>query len=194
MWLGLEADENPPHAPISPLSNSTPTPAAPGRRGRGNAAAALRVFRSRSMRMRVSFLFFAAAAMAVPLAAQDVESKGPTHPREVALVDEGDKGYVYRKFPTGERLYTYDRDPQGRSTCNKGCTSAWPPVLAPPKSQPVGEWSIVRRADGKRQWALKGKPVYLRFHDTADVATGDGLEGLWHLVDYTRAPVNPKPE
>lgn len=145
--------------------------------------------------MRHSRLFLYAAALAVPAAtfAQGAapSAKPPTHPEEVAYIDEGEKGNVYRRFPTGERLYTYDRDPAGKSACNTGCSSAWPPVFAPADAVPVGEWTIIRRADGKRQWALKGKPVYTRFHDAPDTAIGDGLQGEWHVVPYTARAVNP---
>lgn len=130
-----------------------------------------------------------AAALYTPLIGQaTTPAPQQDHPGEVAFVDEGAKGFVYRRFPTGERLYTYDRDPPGQSTCNYGCMSAWPPVLAKPDAASMGDWTIVTRFDGKRQWALKGKPVYTRFHDSPDVSTGDGIDGVWHLVDYVKAP------
>ena len=141
--------------------------------------------------MRAVPLFACAAVWALPpsiASAQAVPEVVATssHPGEVAFVDEGAKGYVYRKFPTGERLYVSDRDGPGRSVCNGGCASAWPPVYAPAKAAAVGDWTIVQRSDGRTQWALRGRPVYTRFHDSADVATGDGVDGVWHLVDYTR--------
>ena len=111
----------------------------------------------------------------------------PGHPPEVAFVGEGAKGYVYRRFPTGERLYVSDRD-KGGSACTGGCATAWPPVYAPANAMPVGDWTIVARPDGLRQWALKGRPVYSRFHDSPEIATGDGVDGVWHLVGYTPAP------
>lgn len=120
-----------------------------------------------------------------------VAKNSPTHPEAVALADEGDRGSVYRKFPTSERLYTNDRDPVGGTVCYEGCSGAFPPVLAPADAVPVGEWTIVNRRDGKRQWALKGKPVYTMFHDAPDKPAGDGLDGIWRLVPYTRAPANP---
>jgi len=113
-------------------------------------------------------------------------SAAPTHPREVAFVDEAERGWVYRKFPSGVRLYTYDRDLPGQSVCNATCVGPWPPVYAPAGAQPVGEWTIVQREDGTRQWALNGKPVYVRFHDTPDIATGDGIDGVWHIVSHMR--------
>lgn len=131
------------------------------------------------------FAVHAPAAGQTP-SADAAPSAAPTHPREVAFVDEGERGWVYRKFPSGVRLYTYDRDRPGRSVCNANCVGPWPPVYAPAGARPVGEWTIVQREDGTRQWALNGKPVYMRFHDTPDVATGDGIDGEWHIIPHMR--------
>jgi predicted lipoprotein with Yx(FWY)xxD motif len=54
------------------------------------------------------------------------------YPEEVALSQEGSKGWVYRRFPGGQRLYFHDLDKNGKSACNKGCDGAWTPVYAPP--------------------------------------------------------------
>lgn len=139
--------------------------------------------------MRVPVLAVSLAAL-VPVAAFAADP-APSHPAEVAFVGEGERGYVYRRFPTGERLYVSDNDTDGRSACTGGCASAWPPVYAPAGAKPVGEWTIVVRSDGARQWALRGKPVYTRFHDSPDIATGDGIGGVWHLVGYTQVEANP---
>lgn len=117
--------------------------------------------------------------------------KGPSHPPEVALVDEGPKGSVYRQFPSGLRLYTTERDPLGTSACYRGCVGPWQPVYAPATSIAVGDWQVLRRRDGKLQWMLKRKPVYTRFHDAPETASGDGIDGVWHVVSYTSAAENP---
>ena len=36
------------------------------------------------------------------------------YPTEVALSEEGEKGFVFRRFPGGQRLYTYDLDRAGK--------------------------------------------------------------------------------
>jgi predicted lipoprotein with Yx(FWY)xxD motif len=46
----------------------------------------------------------------------------------------------------------------------------------------VGEWSLVRRADGADQWAWRGKPVYTFAKDAPEKPTGDGLDGVWRLL------------
>ena len=144
------------------------------------------------MRIVPLFLCFIAATSAHAAGPQPPPSKPPIHPEEVALADEGEDGFVYRRFPTSQRLYTNDRDHAGASTCTLGCVTAWPPVYAPADAAPVGEWTVVMRSDGKRQWALRGKPVYTRFHDAPDMPTGDGVDGVWHLIPYTRQAASPQ--
>ena len=108
------------------------------------------------------------------------------YPSEVALSLEGDKGYVYRRFPGSQRLYTYDKDTPTHSSCNIGCDGAHVPVFAPADAKMMDEWSIVDRDDGTHQWALRGKPIYTAFHDPAGNPRGDGEDGLWHLVPYEK--------
>src|SRR5947209_2759419 len=69
------------------------------------------------------------------------------YPSNVAMSEEPN-GMVFRHFPSGLRLYFYDKDPPGKSVCNIGCESAWPPLIAPPGSKPVGQWALVMRYDG----------------------------------------------
>jgi predicted lipoprotein with Yx(FWY)xxD motif len=108
------------------------------------------------------------------------------YPTEVALSEEGDKGYVFRRFPGGQRLYTYDLDRAGRSYCNEGCEGARPPVLAPASAKPMGQWSAIRRDDGRLQWAYRGHPVYSFFHDAPNDPRGDGEDGAWHILPYEK--------
>jgi len=142
-----------------------------------------------ALRSTVPVLLLIGAA--APLQAQPTTvasaKKLPSHPGEVALVDEGQRGSVYRSFPSGQRLYTFDRDPPGQSACLVGCAMAWPPVLAPSDAVTTGDWTVIARSDGGRQWALKGKPVYTRFHDAPDAPGGEAVSPSWHLVPY--APV-----
>ena len=104
------------------------------------------------------------------------------YPEEVALIQEGSKGWVYRRFPGGQRLYFYDLDKNGSSACNKGCDGAWTPVYAPPNSVPKGLWTVIVRDDGSRQWAYKGRPLYTLYHDDPAAPAGDGQGGVWHIL------------
>ena len=61
----------------------------------------------------------------------------------------------------GMTLYTFDRDPVGggKSVCNGPCAANWPPLAAGADAKASGDWSIVTRDDGTKQWAYKGAPL-----------------------------------
>jgi len=85
----------------------------------------------------------------------------------------------------GMTLYTFDRDPagSGKSVCNGPCATNWPPLLAMDGDKASGDYSIITRDDGKKQWAMKGKPLYYWAKDMkAGDKTGDGFNGVWHVV------------
>lgn len=87
----------------------------------------------------------------------------------------------------GMTLYTWAKDPPGRSVCYARCAAVWPPLLAAPGSAPVGPWSIVRRTRGRLQWAYRGKPVYTFVKDKAPGQTaGEGSHGFGALWTAAR--------
>jgi predicted lipoprotein with Yx(FWY)xxD motif len=113
----------------------------------------------------LSISIAAALAQTAPAKTADT-SKGK------ALVD--DKGMT---------LYIFDRDTSGKSNCNGQCATNWPPLQAAADAKPSGDWTVVSRDDGGKQWAYKGKPLYLWAKDTkpGDV-TGDGVNSVWHIA------------
>lgn len=87
--------------------------------------------------------------------------------------------------PNGMTLYTFDRDAagSGKSVCNGPCATNWPPLMVTGGAAASGNWSIVTRDDGQKQWAFKGQPVYYWAKDTKPgERTGDGVNGAWHIV------------
>lgn len=84
----------------------------------------------------------------------------------------------------GMTLYTFDKDTAGKSACNGQCAVNWPPALVADGGKAAGDWTIVVRDDGLKQWAYKGKPVYAWIKDTKPGdKTGDGfLNGAWHVA------------
>ena len=87
--------------------------------------------------------------------------------------------------PNGMTLYTFDRDAMGsgKSACNGQCAANWPPLLATASDSASGDWTIVTRDDGSRQWAFRGKPVYYWVRDTKPGdRTGDGFNNAWRLA------------
>ena len=87
--------------------------------------------------------------------------------------------------PSGMTLYTYDKDAtgSGKSACSGSCASSWPPLFASGSDASSGDYSIVTRDDGKRQWAYRGKPLYYWSKDAkpGDMS-GDGMLGAWHTA------------
>ncbi len=83
----------------------------------------------------------------------------------------------------GMTLYVFDRDAAGKSNCNGQCATLWLPLVAAADSKPSGDWTVITRSDGSKQWAYKGKPLYAWSKDTkpGDV-TGDGVNNVWHLA------------
>nr|WP_238446647.1 hypothetical protein [Azohydromonas australica] len=87
--------------------------------------------------------------------------------------------------PSGMTLYTFDRDPAGgaKSACNGPCAANWPPLMAAADARDQGDWSVITRDDGAKQWAYKGKPLYYWAKDTKPGdRTGDGFNQVWHTA------------
>lgn len=85
----------------------------------------------------------------------------------------------------GMTLYTFDRDAagSGKSVCNAGCAANWPPLLASSSDAASGDYSVIIRDDGSRQWAFKGKPLYYWAKDQKPGdKTGDGINQVWHVA------------
>ena len=101
-------------------------------------------------------------------------AKGPATMQNGALV-----------APGGMTLYQFDRDTagSGKSACNGPCAGLWPAVAADADAKPEGDMTIVARDDGTKQWAYKGKPVYLYKSDMkAGDMTGDNFKNVWHVI------------
>ena len=82
----------------------------------------------------------------------------------------------------GHTLYTIDKDQagSGKSACNGPCAANWPPLMADSAATAEGDYSIITRDDGARQWAHKGKPLYFWVKDAKPGdTTGDGFNGVW---------------
>lgn len=88
--------------------------------------------------------------------------------------------------PAGLTLYTFANDVagSGKSVCNAPCSNIFPPYLVEPGARAGAMQSIVERADGSRQWAYQGLPLYLWFDDKAPGDSGgDGMNrGLWRIA------------
>ncbi|MBL8397983.1 MAG: hypothetical protein JNL84_07555 [Candidatus Accumulibacter sp.] len=85
----------------------------------------------------------------------------------------------------GMTLYTFDKDGagSGKSVCNGPCAGNWPPLLVGEGQSASGDYSIVTRDDGKKQWAYKGKPLYYWIKDQKPGdRTGEGFNNVWRTA------------
>ncbi|MBY0511756.1 MAG: hypothetical protein K2P94_16580 [Rhodospirillaceae bacterium] len=64
-----------------------------------------------------------------------------------------------------QTLYVSDKDAPGKSNCVAECLTEWPPFTAAADAKPVGDWSLIAREDGSKQWAFRGKPLYTSLKD-----------------------------
>lgn len=120
-------------------------------------------------------LVSAATAVAVTLAGAALAA--PVHTGDSA------KGKVLTNA-RGMTLYTFAKDSNGKSACNGKCATNWPPLMAAAGAKSGDGYSVIKRSDGKMQWAYKGKPLYTWIRDKkpGDI-TGDGfLNGAWHIA------------
>jgi predicted lipoprotein with Yx(FWY)xxD motif len=77
------------------------------------------------------------------------------------------------------------------------CVQMWPPVLATDDSKPIGNWDIVTRPDGLKQWAYAHRPLYTFSLDRMQGDTNGGtkrdmLKGVSERP-AARFPVEPPP-
>jgi predicted lipoprotein with Yx(FWY)xxD motif len=121
-------------------------------------------------------LFFVIALSAAAAALAGAVQAAP------AMTHESAKGTVLTDAK-GMTLYTFDKDKGGKSACNGSCATNWPPLMASAGEAGGEGYSMIKRDDGKMQWAYKGKPLYTWKKDKkpGDI-TGDDFKKVWHIA------------
>lgn len=92
--------------------------------------------------------------------------------------------------PRDERAGSGRTSQKGMRSASRttGCVecprSYWEPVFATATDKPSGNWSIVKRDDGKLQWAFKGEPLYTHGRDKWAGALNGVRSGdrSWHAL------------
>ncbi len=109
-------------------------------------------------------------------------SAGGAFAAEPLMEMDSSMGKIYTDAK-GMTLYTFDKDEAGKSNCYDDCAVKWPPFPAAADAVAEGDWTIIERTDGTKQWVYEGKPLYLYIDDKAagDV-TGDGKGDVWHVA------------
>ncbi|NKB43728.1 MAG: hypothetical protein GKS03_05555 [Alphaproteobacteria bacterium] len=73
-------------------------------------------------------------------------------------------------------LYTPQVEVDVASLCvEKSCLDSWKPVMAPHMARSIGDWDVITREDGLKQWAYKGQSLFRYSGDVLfeDVEGGD---------------------
>ena len=121
--------------------------------------------------------------------------------------------------PAGMTLYTYrlDEATPGKSRCTdtrntmqngrqfgqiplpaaktrKTCADKRPPFLAAADARPGGDWSLIERGGGVKQWAYKGSPLYtsIKDHRPGEV-NGEGFVSTYTVWPPAMAPLDLPP-
>lgn len=85
----------------------------------------------------------------------------------------------------GMTLYVFDKDKpnSGESMCVGPCAENWPPLPASDDDSVKGDFGIIKRYDGSRQWTYRGMPLYRWKNDVrpGDM-NGDGVNNVWHVA------------
>ena len=125
---------------------------------------------------------FAAVVGPMPAAAQAQGGGGPM-PAGVHAMKAG-SGVMVLADAKMMTLYTFAKDTAGVSNCNDNCAKNWPPLMAAADAKPMGDWTVVTRQDGSKQWAHKGMPLYSWVKDAKPGdTTGDGVgNGAWKVA------------
>jgi predicted lipoprotein with Yx(FWY)xxD motif len=90
--------------------------------------------------------------------------------------------------PTGQAIYTWNKEKDHRVHCTGSCAKAWPPVLVKgnatvPKHVAgiMGTFSVVMRPDGTHQLALDRRPLYTYAHEKPRQVLCNNVDG-WFAV------------
>ena len=111
-------------------------------------------------------------------------------PDESVLISHTTALGLFLTDTSGKTLYYFTKDTSGQSSCTGTCIATWPPFSADPVTAPsvlnAGAFSSVSRADGMKQTAFMGRPLYYYSADTkpGDV-NGQGFNKLWYVANVT---------
>ena len=93
----------------------------------------------------------------------------------------------------GFSVYTYDKDSANKSNCNETCERSWKPVLAADAApQNRGDWAVIERSPGIKQWTFRKKPLYSHVGEEDPLSLSGSDTAGWHNVYTQAAPATPK--
>ena len=115
-----------------------------------------------------------------PALAADEPPAHLEHPGAVALSQGPTGEWVYKSFPRLMPLYVFGGDEPGTSNCDQVCILVWPIIRADENDEALGDWTVIDREHGNRQWLYQGRPVYMFYNDTPGNPRGIGLREGWY--------------
>ncbi len=100
--------------------------------------------------------------------------------------------------PRGMTLYYNNADTIGQSNQGGSIISIWPIFNASsfivPSTLQQSDFGTITRSDGQKQATYKGFPLYFYANDkVSGDATGNGLSGVWFVINITNFPPTPSP-
>jgi predicted lipoprotein with Yx(FWY)xxD motif len=135
----------------------------------------------------------ATAAALAALTATAAVAVAATNPTVKASKNAAVGKTIVVQAKTGRTLYYLTGDTKGHLCASSTCTGFWPPLTVKSLHTKVvkgaginGKLAVFKRADGKLQVTLRGKPLY-RFAGDASKgqANGEGIQtfgGTWHAM------------
>lgn len=106
------------------------------------------------------------------------------------MIEQKDPLGSYLTDESGMKLYYFQKDSAGTSACTRDCNSTWLPFNADPLVLPSllknSDFSTVSWADGMKQIAFMGRPLYYYVNDInpGDTA-GQGFNNLWYVANVS---------
>ncbi len=119
-------------------------------------------------------------------------AEGSAYPFGIEARDVADAGGEVLVDPDGKTLYAYAGDVKADhfSCAAAPCSNTWIAFTAPAIANTFGDFTIVSRADGTRQWAYRGKALYKFAGDVlAEDVNGIGVDKHFQPALATRYPM-----
>ncbi len=111
----------------------------------------------------------------------------------VMVVQKSAIGYVLAEA-NHQVVYTYSKDKKGgKPTCTGACAETWVPATGTPQAGPAdvfpGQFGLVTGVGGVKQITYDGYPLYLLKGAKPLATTGNGMDGLWHVVPLSASDI-----
>lgn len=130
------------------------------------------------MRFRTFAVLAALASYVSPALALNADTAVPV---DVSMIQE--KGGIIFQNTYAQPFYVWDKDQPGKSMCDAHCADIWVPVYTTAQNpENIGDFTVIIRADGSKQWAYMGKPLYTFGYGEHPAPTAKETMNQWHIL------------